>query len=66
MNKSLADILRDYRLHTGLTQKALAEKLAVDVHTVAKWETGKSLPRAEHLINLLNWCGVPCGCPKKP
>ena len=34
MNKSLADILRDYRLHTGLTQKALAEKLAVDVHTL--------------------------------
>ena len=53
MNKSLADILRDYRLHTGLTQKALAEKLAVDVHTVAKWETGQSLPRAEHLMKLL-------------
>ncbi len=66
MNKSLADILRDYRLHTGLTQKALAEKLAVDVHTVAKWETGKSLPRAEHLMKLLTLCGVSSACPTKP
>lgn len=66
MNKSLADILHDYRRRTGLTQKALAEELAVDVHTVAGWETGKSLPCAAHLMKILELCGVCRVCPIKP
>ena len=48
MNKSIAELLKEYRLSKGLSQKALAEELAVDARTVAKWEAAKALPSAEH------------------
>ncbi|WP_126603078.1 helix-turn-helix transcriptional regulator [Dictyobacter aurantiacus] len=35
------------RLHIGLTQARLAEKLHVSRHTVVEWENGRSYPNAE-------------------
>ena len=37
------------RVNAGLSQERLANLLKVDRSTVAKWETGKSMPRAELL-----------------
>lgn len=34
------------RVNAGLSQERLANLLKVDRSTVAKWETGKSMPRA--------------------
>ena len=44
--------IKEKRTLSGLTQKDLAEKLEVDRSTVAKWENGESMPRAEKLIQL--------------
>lgn len=45
-------MLQKMRIAVGLSQKKLAAKLDVDRSTVAKWETGKSKPRADMLIKL--------------
>ena len=40
------------RQNACLTQEELARKLNLDRSTVAKWETGKALPRADILVKL--------------
>lgn len=45
-----------------LTQEELAARLSVERSTVAKWETGRSKPRADTLIKMskiLN-CSIDC------
>ena len=37
------------RLRAGLTQQDVAEKWDVDRSSVAKWETGEAMPRADKL-----------------
>ena len=66
MNKSIAELLKEYRLSKGLSQKALAEELAVDARTVAKWEAAKALPSAEHLIKILEICCASHSHPAQP
>lgn len=44
--------IQQIRRRCGINQEELALELSVDRSTVAKWETGKSLPRAEMLIKL--------------
>lgn len=44
--------IRATRITKKLTQKQLADALCVDRTTITKWETGKSLPRADKLIKL--------------
>lgn len=44
--------LKNLRGQKGLTQEALAEKLDTHRTTVAKWETGRSRPRAKMLLRL--------------
>ena len=48
------------RLRAGLTQQDVAEKLDVDRSSVAKWETGEAMPRADKLpqIAVLLSCTV--------
>ncbi|MBC7092821.1 helix-turn-helix transcriptional regulator [Candidatus Bipolaricaulota bacterium] len=36
--------LKRYRLHRGLSKRALAAKLGVSVPTILRWEEGMSLP----------------------
>lgn len=45
------------RVNTGLSQERLANLLKVDRSTVAKWETGKSMPRAELLPKIAKILG---------
>lgn len=44
--------IRDKRINLQITQAVLAELLQVDRSTVAKWETGKAMPRADKLLPL--------------
>ncbi len=41
--------IRQFRQKVGLTQVALGEVLQVPQCTVARWETGFSVPSAEHI-----------------
>ena len=40
------------RTELGMTQEELAEKLNIERSTVAKWETGQAMPRADKLPHL--------------
>lgn len=49
---SLCDNIRALRKERGLTQKELAEKLAISDKTVSRWESGVQLPEASLLPQL--------------
>ncbi len=40
------------RIRAGLTQAEVANRITIERSTVAKWETGETLPRAERLLQL--------------
>lgn len=48
---------KNAREKIGMTQQAAADELGVDRTTITKWETGKSLPRAEMLIKIAKLYG---------
>lgn len=50
--------LKRLRKSSKLTQEAVAERLNVSRQTVAKWETGESLPDIDSCIALANLYGV--------
>lgn len=53
--------LRQMRIERGLTQAELAERLGgVKPGSVSQWETGRALPRADHLYRLARilWCST--------
>lgn len=45
------------RNEVKLKQEDIARALDIDRSTVAKWETGRSLPRAERLVKLAKVLG---------
>lgn len=50
--RPLAQILKEHRLHCGMTQELVAEKLDVSRQAVSKWENGTSEPSTANLIAL--------------
>lgn len=44
--------IQKLRNKANLSQEELASLLSVDRSTIAKWETGSALPRADKLPNL--------------
>lgn len=48
----LAANIKKYRIKTGYTQSALAEKLFVSTQAISKWERGQSLPDLSNLCTL--------------
>lgn len=46
------DLLREYRLASGLTQAAVAEMISVDVSTVSRWERGLVSPSIADLARV--------------
>lgn len=50
----LGQKLRMYRMASELTQKQAAEQLGVSFSTVAMWETGKRVPSATKLQEILD------------
>ena len=41
------------KLHGGMTQERLAERMHVSRQTVSKWETGEAIPDVEKLLEVL-------------
>ena len=55
VQKKRGDILnniKQLRENANLTQQQLSENLNVDRSTIAKWETGEAMPRADKLPEL--------------
>ena len=50
IGERLAEVRKDH----GDTQKTLAEKMNVVVHTISSWEQGKSEPSHELLVRICN------------
>lgn len=44
--------IKQLRENANLTQQQLSENLNVDRSTIAKWETGEAMPRADKLPEL--------------
>ena len=44
--------IREMREQAGLTQEAVAAVLKIDRSTVAKWDSGDALPRADKLVQI--------------
>ena len=44
--------IKAYRKQCGMSQAELANRVGVERSAVAKWESGKSLPQAAHLVKL--------------
>ena len=48
-------LLRTLRTDQGLTQEQLAERFGVSGRSVSRWETGRSLPELELLVELADF-----------
>ena len=57
--QTLSDLIRARRMALGLSQEELAEKLNVSRQAVAKWESGKSFPASERLLELCRVLEIP-------
>lgn len=44
--------IKKARLQANITQQQLAEAIGVNQSSVALWETGQTLPRADKLIDI--------------
>lgn len=53
-----AHTLRDARAHARLTQRQLAERTGIAQPTIARIESGASIPRVDTFGQLLAACGV--------
>ncbi|KAA9302308.1 MULTISPECIES: helix-turn-helix transcriptional regulator [unclassified Aerococcus] len=50
----IAEILRQSRLDLNLTQQEVANKIGVQVGSIANWERGRCLPSADYLLDLVS------------
>ena len=57
-NKNMGEFIHVLRKEKGLTQRELAEKIAVSDKTVSKWETGYALPDTSMLLKLCTTLNV--------
>ena len=48
-NLQFGQRIKELREEKKLTQEQLAQKLKLDRSTIAKWETGEAMPRADKL-----------------
>lgn len=53
-----ADLLREARLRSGLTQRELGERVGRPQSQVARWESGRVEPSLETLRELIRACGL--------
>lgn len=44
--------IKNLREQKGLRQEDIAQRLAIDRSTIAKWETGEAMPRSDKLPEL--------------
>ncbi len=53
-----ARLIRSARIHAGLTQAELAERLATTQSVVSRWERGGGEPRLATLARIMRACGL--------
>lgn len=53
-----ADLLREARLRTGLTQTELGQRVGLPQSQIARWEAGRVEPSLETLRKLIRACGL--------
>ncbi|MBA2297991.1 MAG: helix-turn-helix transcriptional regulator [Actinobacteria bacterium] len=53
-----ADLLREARLRTGLTQAELGRRVGKPASMISRWERGKVEPSLETLRTLVRACGL--------
>ena len=51
-------LIRDARLRTGLTQRALATRASTSQSTIAAYENGRKTPNLDTLLRLLRAAGL--------
>lgn len=54
-------LIKDLRTAKGMPQREFAAALGVDRTTIAKWETGAALPRADMLPKIAKLLGCSVG-----
>lgn len=59
ISEKIADMLKQSRYKSGLSQDAIAEKLCVTRKTVQNWESGKSMPDVAQLYEWFNAIQIP-------
>lgn len=47
------------RVNAGFTQKQVAQRLGITKETISRWEKGKTSPKADMFLCLINLYGVP-------
>lgn len=54
------NFLKELRKKAGLTQEGLAQSISVTTNTVKNYESGRTLPKCEHLVGIANFfnCSV--------
>lgn len=53
-NHKLGNIIRKARLEQKMTQKQLADKMAISDKTISKWECGSGNPNISFILKLSN------------
>ena len=56
--QKMSEFLKQLRKEKGLTQEELAEKFYTSSRTVSRWETGKTMPDLNSLIELADFYDV--------
>ncbi len=51
--------LREYRKRAGMSMDALAKAVGVSMHSIFRWETGKTNPTAKEVVLLSDVLNVP-------
>lgn len=59
MKNSFAEILRKYRLQSGLSQQELANRVFVERSSVASWETGRRIPDVTMILRIAEALNMP-------
>ena len=59
MKNSFAEILRKYRLQSGLSQQELANRIFVERSSVASWETGRRIPDVTMILRIAEALNMP-------
>ena len=52
------ELIRAARAEAGLTQVELAERLGTTQSAIARWESGRDVPRLDKFDQILRACGI--------
>jgi transcriptional regulator with XRE-family HTH domain len=59
--RSIGRRMREARESLGLSRAQLAERLRVHAGSIARWETGGTVPQSYHMERLAEWAGTTVG-----